>query len=87
MAAKTIKNAYSNTSFSSVTAAIESLGLSDNKKQFQSSSILELGYRGWHVGGGEVGVPQDIMRALCAVTRPDHFKFASYGPAQAMYVC
>ena len=31
-------------------------------------------------GGGEVGVPQNIMRALCAVIRPDHFKFASYGP-------
>ena len=31
-------------------------------------------------GGGEVGVPRNIMRALCAVIRPDHFKFASYGP-------
>ena len=30
MAAKTIKNAYNNASFSSVTAATESLGLSDN---------------------------------------------------------
>ena len=29
-AAKTIKNAYSNASFSSITAATESLGLSDN---------------------------------------------------------
>ena len=29
---------------------------------------------------GEVGVPQNIMRALCAVVRPDQFKFASYGP-------
>ena len=29
-AAKTIKNAYSNGSFSSITAAVESLGLSDN---------------------------------------------------------
>ena len=29
-AAKTIKNAYSNTAFSSVTAVTESLGLSDN---------------------------------------------------------
>ena len=28
-----------------------------------------------------MGVPQNIMRALCAVIRPDHFKFASYGPA------
>ena len=27
-----------------------------------------------------MGVPQNIMRALCAVMRPDHFKFASYGP-------
>ena len=36
-------------------------------------------------GGGvgeEVGVTQNIMRALCAVVRPDHFKFASYGPGQ-----
>ena len=31
-------------------------------------------------GGGEVGVPKNIMRALCVVIRPDHFKFASYGP-------
>ena len=30
-AAKTIKNAYSNASFSSVTAATKSLGLSDNR--------------------------------------------------------
>ena len=28
---------------------------------------------------GKVGMPQNIMRALCAVIRPDHFKFASYG--------
>ena len=28
-----------------------------------------------------MGVPRSIMRALCAVIRPDHFKFASYGPA------
>ena len=34
---------------------------------------------GW--GGGGVGMPQNIMRALCTVIRPDHFKFASYGPA------
>ena len=27
-----------------------------------------------------MGVPQKIMRAHCAVIRPDHFKFASYGP-------
>ena len=32
------------------------------------------------MGGGEVGVPQNIMRALCAVIWPDHFKIASYGP-------
>ena len=25
-------------------------------------------------------MPQNIMRALCAVIRPDHSKFASYGP-------
>ena len=31
--------------------------------------------------GGEGGVSQNIMRTLCAVIRPDHFKFASYGPA------
>ena len=28
-----------------------------------------------------MGVPQNVMHALCAVIRPDHFKFASYGPA------
>ena len=27
-----------------------------------------------------MGVPRNIMRALCAVIRPDHLKFASYGP-------
>ena len=27
-----------------------------------------------------MGVPRNIMRALCAVIWPDHFKFASYGP-------
>ena len=32
-------------------------------------------------GGREVGVSQNIMRALCALILPDHFKFASYGPA------
>ena len=31
-------------------------------------------------GGLQLGVPQNIMRAHCAVIRPDHFKFASYGP-------
>ena len=34
------------------------------------------------MGGGEVGVPQNIMRAFCAVIWPDHFKFASYGPVR-----
>ena len=33
-------------------------------------------------GGGEVGVPQNIMHALCAVIRPNQFKFASYGPVK-----
>ena len=28
-----------------------------------------------------MGLPQKIMCAHCAVIRPDHFKFASYGPA------
>ena len=27
-----------------------------------------------------MGVPQNIMRALCAEILLDHFKFASYGP-------
>ena len=27
-----------------------------------------------------MGVSQNIMRALYAVMRPDHLKFASYGP-------
>ena len=27
-----------------------------------------------------MGVPQNIMRALCAIIRTDHFKFASYRP-------
>ena len=31
-----------------------------------------------------MGVPQNIMLALCAVIRPDHLKFASYGPAVGM---
>ena len=25
-------------------------------------------------------MPRNIMHALCAIIRPDHFKFASYGP-------
>ena len=33
-----------------------------------------------------MGVPQKIMRAHCAVIRPDHFKFASYGPAKCSSV-
>ena len=27
-------------------------------------------------------MPPKIMRAHCAVIRPDHFKFASYGPGE-----
>ena len=50
------------------------------KKQFESSGILELGYQA-ACGGGEVGVPQNITRTHCTVIQPDHFKFASYGPA------
>ena len=30
-------------------------------------------------------MPQNIMRALCAVIRPDHLKFASYGPDLGCY--
>ena len=63
----TLKNAYSNASFSSVTAATESLGLSDNGFKTAAKHF-------------EVGVPQNVMRVLCAVIRPNHFKFASYGP-------
>ena len=37
--------------------------------------------------GGKVGVPKNIMRALCAVIRPDHFKFASYGPSVEFLLC
>ena len=33
------------------------------------------------MGGRGGGRTQNIMRALCAVMRPDHLKFASYGPA------
>ena len=33
-----------------------------------------------------MGVPQNIIRALCAVIRPDHFIFASYGPV-SLAVC
>ena len=28
-----------------------------------------------------MGVSQNIMHMFCVVIRPDHFKFASYGPA------
>ena len=40
------------------------------------------------MGGGrrEVGVLQNIMRALCAVIQLDHFEFASYGPALHGYL-
>ena len=66
-AAETIKNAYSNASFSSVNAATESLGLSDNdfktaRKQFESSNILELGYRAACGGEGRWA----CSRTLCA---------------------
>ena len=30
-------------------------------------------------------MPKNIMRAHCSVIRPDHFKFASYGPV--LWVC
>ena len=33
-----------------------------------------------------MGVPQNIIRALCAVIRTDHLKFASYGPVVALRV-
>ena len=39
-----------------------------------------MGGGGGEGGKGEVGVLQNIMRALCAVIWPDQFKFASYGP-------
>ena len=75
---KTIKNAYSNALSSSVAAAT---GLSDNGFKTALKAIF-----GWITGGGcggkEVGVPQKIMSALCAVIQPDHFKFASYGPVK-----
>ena len=35
----------------------------------------------------KVGVPQNIMRAHCAVMRPDHLKFASYGPVPVAGHC
>ena len=31
-------------------------------------------------------VAQKIMRAYCAVIRPDHFKFASYGPVDCFKI-
>ena len=34
-----------------------------------------------------MGVPRNIMRALCAEIRPDHFKFASYGPVEQLKIC
>ena len=75
-AAKT-KKAYSNASFSSVTAVIESLGFSDNGfkrpiKVFESSNILELGYRAVWVRGGGGGVKwvclEHYARTLCCNT-------------------
>ena len=69
MVVKTIKNTYSNASFSSVTAATESLGLSDNgfkrpKKQFESSNILELGYQAACGGRGGGHAPEHYAHAL-----------------------
>lgn len=32
----------------------------------------------YQVGGGEVGVPQNIMSTLHDVIQPDHFEFVSY---------
>ena len=59
--------------FSSVTVATEPLRTRRQwlQKQFESCNILELGYQA-ACGGGEVCVPQNNMRALCAVIRPDH---------------
>lgn len=37
-------------------------------------------------GAREVGVPQNIMCALCIVIRLDYFKFASYRPAASFSV-
>ena len=31
-------------------------------------------------------MPQNIMRSLCAVIRPDHSKFASYGPGYPIQI-
>ena len=33
-----------------------------------------------------MSVPKNSMRALCALIRPDHFKFASYGPGREYFV-
>ena len=72
----TIKNTDSNASFSSVTAATEPYRFSDNCCSEQNRLLL------FSSGGGEGrrGIPQNILRALCATIRPDHFKFASYRP-------
>ena len=32
-------------------------------------------------------MPQKINRVHCAVIRPDHFKFASYGPVWSKPLC
>ena len=54
-------------------------------KRPKKSNLRTVAFWSWDtrrsVGGGEVGVPKNIMRAHCAVIRLDHFKFASYGPA------
>ena len=73
-AAKTIKNAYSNAPFSSISAATESLQLSNSgfktalKKQFESSSILELGYQAACGGRGGRRAQEHYARALCCNT-------------------
>ena len=46
-----------------------------------------MGYRAAGGRGGEVGMPQNIMRMLSAVIWPDRFKFASYGPVRGCLVC
>ena len=38
------------------------------------------------MGGRGSGRASEIMRALCVVIRPDHFKFASYGPDMYIYL-
>ena len=65
-ATRTIKNAYSNASVSSVTAATKSYSATTAskwpKKHFESSNILELGYRAACEQEGRWGCP----KTLCA---------------------